>query len=88
LDSGLQIEKKTRVNPKKDFRKAATRSSKILKERNGVIRGNGSNANRLGKNGKERVKWYGHVLWVGGNGWVKVILTGGRKEEKEQEERK
>jgi hypothetical protein len=60
------------------------RQSKILKERNGVIREKGSYANNLGKNGKEHVKWFGHVLPAGGKRWPKVILTGTRKEQKEQ----
>jgi hypothetical protein len=42
----------------------------------------------LGKNGKEHAQWYGHVLQVGGNRGPKVILTGGRKEGKEQEDPK
>jgi hypothetical protein len=71
---------------RKEFWKGATRSSKVLNIRNKLIRQNVSNANNLEKNGEEHFKWYGNVLRVGGNGCSKVILTGGRKEVKEQED--
>jgi recombinational DNA repair ATPase RecF len=57
-----------------DFWRKTARTSRILKVRNEIIRENGSNT-ILEIMENNMSKWYGHVLPVEDNRWLKRIMT-------------